>query len=150
MIATVRVFRFAFCAAVAVETPVETVTVHSVCAGSTAVSMENVNMAVAVPEFAELTLNVVVPHPFVVIPLRDENENPGKVIATTSSNVISDVSWNMKEIDVAVDVVGVAIFRILVVNAGAATADDLTIAVSVIAAADANDASTFRVARLAC
>ena len=57
------VFRFAVCAAALVVTPVVTDTVHCDPADSVDVAAVSVSVAVAVPEFAFVAANVVVPHP---------------------------------------------------------------------------------------
>ena len=63
--AAVRVFKLAFCAP-PVVTPECTVIVHLVLGGRIVVSVMNVSDAVAPPEFAADTSNVVVPHPAAV------------------------------------------------------------------------------------
>jgi hypothetical protein len=120
----------AVCAVAAVVTPVSTFTSHLVPASSAADPAVRIKVAVCVPEFVDVAVNCVEPHPRVgsdpdgsVLP----NPNVGSTSDTLSLTFSGAVSSNEYRIDDSAHVTGLAIVRALCVNAAFTTADDSVI-----------------------
>jgi hypothetical protein len=147
--ASVRVLLLAVWPTALVVTPVATVTVHSVPAGSVAVAAVNVNVAVAAPVLAAATAKVVLPHPLVVGVERDEKANVGRTIAILS--LTRRFAFNEKATDMAVglETTGLEIDRTLPITVGLLTAGDSIIAVVGTSVASAKTAAIVRVFVLA-
>jgi hypothetical protein len=147
--ATVRVARFAACAAALVFTPVAIVTMHSTSVASVAVAAVSVTFAVAVPEFAAAAVNVVVPHPLVTGVANEDSTNVGSTNATVSLAFSGAFNLNLYEIDEYPHVTGFAIVNTLFVTAVATTAVDVGMAADAMFATAARVTATLRVFRSA-
>jgi hypothetical protein len=145
VIATVRVLSFATWALALAVTPVEIVIVQCVLADKTVVSVARISAAFDRPEFSNVGTNVVVPQLLVVGFARLAKVKPGSTSLIVSSNDSNVVSMNAYEIAVAVLATGLAIVKVLAVNAGAATAEDLNTDVSPMSSAAVRDADTLMV-----
>jgi hypothetical protein len=143
--ATVRVARFAACAAALVVTPVAIVTAHSTSVARVAVAAVSVTFAVAVPEFAAATVNVVVPHPLVTGVANEISVKSGNTNATLSLAFSGAFNLNLYVIDDDAHVTGFAIVSTLFVGAGATTAVDMLIGVATTFADAANATAMVRV-----
>ena len=87
--AAVRPLQSDGCASVLVVTPVAIVNEHCWYAGRIAVPADSVSVAVAVPELASATVNVVLPHPLSVTDAREPNWNVGSSSAMVSGVLVS-------------------------------------------------------------
>jgi len=147
---TSLVLRSAVCATALVVTPVATDTVHSDPAASWLVAAVSVSVAVAVPEAVAATVNVVVPHPLdaagvASVPI----VNNGKRNAIASVLSRGAFNSNVYDNDDSDHIDESAIVTMLVLNAGAATAVDVVIAVAPMFVTDANVTAAVRVFRFA-
>jgi hypothetical protein len=88
----VRLVQSTCCWNCVVVTPVATVTVHNVAAGSAAVAAVNRMVAVKAPEFETAAVKLVVPHPSVVGTAGDDITNSGRTIVSSSPVEISAFS----------------------------------------------------------
>jgi hypothetical protein len=147
--ATVRVARFAACAAALVFTPVAIDTMHSTSVAKVAVAAVSVTFAVAVPEFAATTVNVVVPHPLFTGVAKEVNLKVGRTNATLSLTFSGAFNLNLYVIDDAFHVTGFAIVNTLFVTAGVTTSVDVVIAVAAIFVAPTSTTAAVLVFRLA-
>ena len=147
--ATVRVARFAACAAAPVFTPVAIVTMHSTSVAKVAVAAVSVTFAIVVPEFAAAAVNVVVPHPLVTGVANEDSTNVGNTNATLSLAFSGAFNLNLYEIDDAFHGTGFAIVNTLFVTAGATTSVDVGMAADAMFATPAKVTPTLRVFRFA-
>ena len=121
---TLRVAAFApwFVTTALVVTPVSTVTVHLTSALMSALAAVSVSVAVAVPVLLPAAANVVLPHPAIVsgdaiVPI----VKVGSTSAMVSACFSGALSSNSYATDDAAHVSGLAITRLLYVNAGSST-----------------------------
>jgi hypothetical protein len=153
--AAVRPLQFAACVALLAVTPDAIVTVHSRYAFSVAVCAESVKVAVAVPVFELLVVNVVVPHPLAAADNEPPNLNVGSNRAIVSGVVVSkgEFKVNMYAIEDDPEVTGFVITSLFLWKAdvGATTPVDVDMEPTdaVMSDAEARATATVRVFRLA-
>ena len=149
--ATVRAAILTDCALALVVTPVATVTVHSDAADSVAVAAVSVSVAPAAPELDPAAVNVVLPHPDDVLISEGDATivNVGSTRAMVSAASKGPFNSNRYDTDVAEEVCGVVIVRLLVASAGANVCVEVAIASALMSDTAANVTATVRPARFA-
>jgi hypothetical protein len=145
--AAVRLLKSATCAPVLVVTPAPTVTAHCEYALRVATPAVSVSVAVAVPEFVLVAVNVVVPHPLMLIDAGVPTLNVGTTSAMLSAASSGAFSANMNVTEDSCCATALAITSELncIAGVGCTTAVDDAIAVvaEAMSTADASVTPTF-------